>query len=53
MFKRIAITVYLPEHFVVCGHSSDHDVIDQFDMTVLGYDPSVDNAIKMSVVDCP
>lgn len=47
MFKRL---VYFPKHFFVYGHSSDHGVIDQFDMS--GYNSSVDNAIKMSVVDC-
>lgn len=49
MFKRL---VLLTKHFVVYGHSSDHGVVDQFDMTISGYNPSIDNAIKMSVVDC-
>lgn len=44
--------VYLPKHCVIYGHSSDHGVIDQFDMTMSGYNPSIDNAIKMSVVGC-
>lgn len=49
LFKRL---VYLPKHFVIYGHSLDHGVIDQFDMSMSGYNPSIDDAIKMSVVNC-
>lgn len=30
MFKRLVMTIYLPKHFVVYGHSWDHGVKDQF-----------------------
>lgn len=52
MFKRLIMTVYLLKNFAFYAHKLLHGVLYQFDMSISGYNPSADNAVKMSIVDC-